>query len=130
MCAVDFGRKVTLVADRFRQHDNDERPNQVLSCRNQPSRVAFPTLPAQPPLPSLRDPDRWDEVLNGRCYVRKAANDMRVSVDEVTYYLSRELIGKYVVLRVEAATRECVVEDQHRQVQRADQRAGSGTNVL
>jgi hypothetical protein len=33
------------VTQRYRQHFNWERPNQALTCHNQPPRVAFPTPP-------------------------------------------------------------------------------------
>jgi transposase InsO family protein len=41
----------------FMRHYNVERPNQALSCGNQPPRTAFPQLPALPALPELVDPD-------------------------------------------------------------------------
>src|SRR6266700_4666933 len=49
-------REVTAV---FQEHYNGERPNQALSCGNQPPRTAFATLPQFPALPAQVDPDRW-----------------------------------------------------------------------
>lgn len=38
---------------------NWERPNQAITCNNQPPRIAFPDLPHRPPLPTRLDPDAW-----------------------------------------------------------------------
>ncbi|MBV7326739.1 integrase core domain-containing protein [Chloroflexi bacterium TSY] len=43
----------------FAHHYNFERPNQALTCDNQPPRIAFPLLPERPALPEMVDPDRW-----------------------------------------------------------------------
>jgi hypothetical protein len=64
------------------------------------------------------DPDRWVQALDGWRYVRKVGKDTRVTIDDVPYYLARTLIGKDVTLRVDAATREFVVEDERQEVQR------------
>jgi transposase InsO family protein len=118
---TDLGQ-VREVTDRFRQHYNEERPHQGQACGNQPPRVALaartPAIPPRPPVPAVVDPDRWVAALDGRRYVRKVTKGTRVTVDGVPYYLARALVGKYVSLRVEAATREFVVEEQEREVQR------------
>src|SRR5438105_11764311 len=44
-----------LFTDTFVQHYNVERPNQALTCGNQPPRSAFATLPTLPPLPAMVD---------------------------------------------------------------------------
>jgi len=117
----DLGQ-VREVTERFTHHYNHERPHQGVACGNQPPQVAvvarMGTLPKRPPVPHLVDPDRWVQALDGRRYVRKVGKDTRVKVDDVPYYLVRTLIGKYVTLRVDAATREFVVEDQQQEVQR------------
>lgn len=41
---TDVGQ-VREVTSAYHQHYNHERPNQAKTCRNQPPRVAFPTLP-------------------------------------------------------------------------------------
>ncbi len=46
------------------------------------------------------------------CFVRKVQRDTSVSVDERRYYLNKKVAGQYVTLRVEAASRSYVVEQQ------------------
>jgi hypothetical protein len=99
----------TLTAG-FRHHYNAERPNQALSCGNRPPYVAFPDLPARPPLPSMVDPDGWVEVLDGQRYVRKIHKNGTVSVDGTLYYIDQAWHGRYVSLRIQAAKRVFVVE--------------------
>ncbi len=41
----------------YQEHYNHESPNQERSCGNRPPRVAFPVLPARPPVPLVVDPD-------------------------------------------------------------------------
>ena len=101
---------VRRLTDGFRQHDNYERPNQALSCGNRPPCVAFPNLPARPPLPSQVDPDRWVEVLDGQRFVRKIRPNGTVSIDTMAYYIDQKWHGRYVSLRLQAATRSFVVE--------------------
>jgi Integrase core domain len=48
--SLEQARQVT---EAFTQHYNVERPNQALSCGNQPPHTAFPSLPNLPPLPQL-----------------------------------------------------------------------------
>ncbi len=99
----------TLTAG-FRQHYNYERPNQAISCGNQPPCVALPQLPPRPPLPSMVDPDRWLEVLDGQRYVRKIGRTGSVSVDGRLYYIDQAWKGRYVSLRLNATGRTFVVE--------------------
>lgn len=115
-------RQVREVTEEFTHHYNTEQPHQGRMCGNQPPQAALVarigTIPTRPAVPHLVDPDRWVEALDGQCYVRKVGKDTRVAVDEGPYYLSRSLIGKQVNLRVDAAAREFVVEDEHQEVQR------------
>ena len=104
---ADQARTLT---DGFRQHYNHERPNQALSCGNRPPCVAFPNLAPRPLLPSMIDPDRWVEVLDGQRYVRKIHNNGTVSVDDRLYYIDQAWHGRYVSLRIDAAKRVFVVE--------------------
>src|SRR5271167_4884618 len=55
----------------FVEHYNQERPNQALSCGNQPPRVAFPVLPTLPPFPGFVDPDAWLRQIDGAHFIRK-----------------------------------------------------------
>jgi hypothetical protein len=101
---------VRHLTDGFRQHYNYERPNQAVSCGNQPPCVAFPQVPARPALPAVVDPDRWLAVLDGQRYVRKIRSNGTVTVDNVGYYVDHAWRGKYVSLRLDATQRAFVVE--------------------
>ncbi len=104
---VDTARTVT---NAFRQHYNYERPNQAVTCGNQPPAVAFANVAPRPPLPAMVDPDRWLAVLHGHRYVRKVRTNGTVSVDNVSYYVDQATIGKYVSLQIDAHARVFVVE--------------------
>lgn len=88
----------------FQQHYNHERPNQALSCGNRPPRVAFPTLPPLRTIPSLVDPDAWLQTIDGFHVLRTVNPSGSVRVDLHSYYVSRQLAGQRVSLRVNAAT--------------------------
>jgi transposase InsO family protein len=112
---VAHAREVT--AD-FVTYYNMERPHQGLSCANRPPRVAYPALPPRPSVPLIIDPDRWVSLLDGHCYSRKVQHDTSVSVDGYPYYLTADLVGQVVVLRIAAATREFVVEHHGQEYKR------------
>jgi hypothetical protein len=109
---------VKEVTAAFQRHYNEQRPHQGRACHNQPPKVAFPDLPRRPDVPAEVDPDRWLQAIDGRRYVRKVRQDTSISLDDVPYYLGRELVGKSVVLRVDAAQKELVVEDEGSEVKR------------
>ncbi len=109
---------VTTVTDRFRQHYNEERPHQGLSCGNQPPRRAFPELPERPAPPALVDPDRWIEALDGKRFVRKVQQNTSVKLDSQRYYVSRELVGQQVTLIINATDRTLIIEHAGQEVRR------------
>lgn len=100
-------REVTAV---YKEHYNWVRPHQGKSCGNRPPRVAFPELPPLPSLPLVVDPDCWLLAVNGRHFVRKVQSNGAISIDKYDYFVGAELAGKYVVARVEATTRELLVD--------------------
>ena len=110
--------QVKEVTARFQLHYNEQRPHQGRACQNRPPHLAFPQLPACPAVPEQVDGDRWLQAIDGRRYVRKVRSDGSVSIDQVLYYLSRDLVGKSVVLRLDATAREFVVEDRGYEVKR------------
>jgi hypothetical protein len=59
------------VNQRYVRFYNFERPNQAITCGNQPPRVKFPDMPSLTPVPQTVDPDRWLLALTGRTYKRK-----------------------------------------------------------
>jgi hypothetical protein len=81
--------EVQQVTHQFQQHDNEERPHQGRSCRNQPPKRAFPQLAARPVVPTHVDPDHWLAVIDGRRYLRRIQHDGAVKVDSQRYYVSR-----------------------------------------
>lgn len=109
---------VTSVTARFRQHYNEERPHQGVSCGNQPPRQAFPNLPARPAVPTIVDPDGWIAALDGKRYVRKVQQNTSVKLDTQRYYVNRELIGQQVTLIVNAAERALVIEHTGKEIRR------------
>ena len=96
-----------LFTDTFVQHSNVERPNQALTCGNQPPRSAFATLPTLPPLPAMVDPDAWLAQLDGLHLERKVDRNGTVSLDLKRYYVSAQLVGHRVILQLDAKQR-CV----------------------
>jgi hypothetical protein len=110
-CPTDEATTRTVTA-AFRQHYNHERPNQALSCHNLPPAVAFAAVAPRPPLPATIDPDRWLEVLDGQRYVRKVHRNGTVRMHTSAYYIDQMRAGQYVSLRIDAAQRSLVVEQQ------------------
>ncbi len=95
-------QEVREVTERFVQHYNQERPHQGRSWKNQPPRVAHPTLPVLPPVPEMVDPDRWLQTIHGQAFPRRIGSDGCVDVDLEPYYIKQALAGQHVVLFVNA----------------------------
>ena len=89
---------------------NYRRPNQARSCGNRPPRVAFPDLPALPPVPEIIDPDRWLETIDGDLFTRRVNPAGTVQVDKHKYYIGRAYKGQTVVLQVDATNKQFNVE--------------------
>ncbi len=104
------------VTARYVQHYNEERPNQALSCANQPPDQAFPNLPVLPRLPQQLDPDRWLTTIDGVVYTRRVDSHGFVGLGNQRYYVQEGFRGQYVNLRVQAAQRQLLVEHQGQQV--------------
>ena len=106
---LDYDKPKTLEQAKeataaFAQHYNHERPNQALSCGNQPPRVAYATLPTLPALPEMVDPDSWLQSLDGMHLERKVDRHGMIRVDLKSYYVSAALAGQRVSVRLDAAT--------------------------
>ena len=93
----------------IRHHYNYERPNQALSCSNQPPRQAFPDLPQLPQLPQQIDPDAWLKEVDGQLFKRKVKADGTVQIGKQRYYISRTLKRQQVYLKVDAANQQLLV---------------------
>jgi hypothetical protein len=94
----------------IRFHYNFQRPNQARSCGNQPPRLAFPNLPKLPALPTMVDPDRWLQTIDGQLFKRRVNHAGSVKVDKHSYYIGRAHRGRYVVLKVDATQEQFLVE--------------------
>lgn len=86
----------------FQQFYNLQRPNQALSCGNQPPGIAFPNLPPLPALPEIVDPDRWLLSYHGRVFERRVNANGRVMIDRYPYYVGRAYAGQRVAFHVDA----------------------------
>lgn len=93
----------------FRHHYNYERPNQALTCGNQPPRLAFATLPVLPSVPNSVDPDRWLEAFDGQIFKRRVNAAGAVKLAKHHYYIRRELKGRTVLLQIDAPNRQLEV---------------------
>lgn len=90
----------------FRFYYNYQRPNQALSCGNQPPRRAFPELPALPQLPAVIDPDAWLASQDGQLFKRRVKANGSGQVGKHPYYLSRSLAKQTVLLQLDAADKQ------------------------
>lgn len=100
------------VTEAFVTHYNIERPNQALSCGNQPPCVAFPRLPSLSPLPQFVDPDAWLSHVHGKHFIRKVRQNGTVRIAEGSYYIHLDMIGQYVDLCVDASQQVFVIWHQ------------------
>jgi hypothetical protein len=106
------------VTQHYVEHYNHERPNQALSCKNQPPARAFPVMPILPRLPEAVDPDAWLKAIDGRCYTRRLNRNGCLNLDNQPYYVSQNLNGQFVKVRVNAQQHQLVVEHQGQIVKR------------
>lgn len=84
---------------------NLERPNQAVTCRNQPPSVALGNVPLLPQLPKMVDPDAWLKHYHQRTFRRQINANGSVRVGSQTYYIKRSLAGKRCLIRLDAQTR-------------------------
>lgn len=92
------------VTAQWQQHYNCQRPNQALSCQNQPPQVAAADLPTLPRPPAQVDPDGWLAELDGWHVERKVNAQGMAQVDLHRSYVDVHRAGQRVTLQVQAAT--------------------------
>ncbi len=102
----------------FQHHYNYERPNQAITCGNQPPRVAFPELPELPPVPDYVDPDSWLHTIHGRRFIRRVSPTGRIKVNKQVYYLGKAYRKQYVVIHVDAKAKQLVVRQGNQELKR------------
>ncbi len=93
----------------IKYHYNYERPNQALTCQNQPPRLACPELPPLPHLPDIVDPDRWLNWVDGKLFNRRVNAAGTVQLGKQRYYIQRQLHKHYVNLKIDAPNRQIEV---------------------
>ena len=86
---------------RYVHFYNFERPNQAITCGNQPPRFKFPDDPSLPPVPKIIDPDRWLSTLTGRTYKRRLDRKGCFQLGNQTYYVKQQLRGQMVLIWVD-----------------------------
>ncbi len=108
--------QVLDLLEAFVQHYNGQRPNQAISCGNQPPLDAFPNLPPLPSLPDIVDPDAWVDAIHRKVYTRKVNRNGSIKLGNESYYVSRRLAGRKVTLTVNAPTQQLLVHQGRCQV--------------
>jgi hypothetical protein len=94
------------VNQRYVRFYNLERPNQAITCRNQPPRVKFPDMPSLSSVPQTIDPDRWLSTLTGRTYKRRLDHKGCFQLGNQTYYVKQNLRGQMVLIWVDGQKRQ------------------------
>lgn len=108
---VDSAQQVLLAHGAFY---NLERPNQAVTCGNQPPSIALGQVPYLPRLPGVVDPDAWLKHYHLHTFKRHINPNGSVRVGSQTYYIQRRLAGKPCLIRLQAHTQQlqAIVEGQ------------------
>lgn len=85
---------------------NFERPNQAITCGNQPPLVKFPDHPHLSPVPETIDPDRWILLQTGKTYTRRLDRNGCFQLGNQTYYVQQKLKSRPVIIWVDGRQRE------------------------
>jgi transposase InsO family protein len=93
------------VNQRYVRFYNYERPNQAITCGNQPPYVKFPEKPVLSTVPAKIDPDRWLLSLTGKTYKRKLDSKGCFQLGNQTYYVQQSRRGQVVVIWVDGQKR-------------------------
>ena len=104
------------VNDRYVRFYNYERPNQAITCGNQPPYVKFPEKPVLPAVPANIDPDRWLLSLSGKSYKRKLDSKGCFQLGNQTYYVQQSRHGQTVVIWVDGQKRRLNVVANRTQI--------------
>jgi len=104
------------VNQRYVRFYNYERPNQAITCGNQPPYVKFPEKPVLPAVPANIDPDRWLLSLTGKSYKRKLDSNGCFQLGNQTYYVQQSRHGQTVVIWVDGQKRKLNVVANRTQI--------------
>ncbi len=85
---------------------NLERPNQAVTCLNQPPSLALGKPPFLPRLPAVVDPDAWLKTYHQHTFKRQINANGSIQLGGHTYYIQQALAGKPCVLRLDAHQRQ------------------------
>ena len=105
----DTLEKVIQVTDAYKAHYNYERPNQAITCQNQPPRVAFPDVGTDAVLPTVVDPDAWLAPAAKRMYKRRIDPNGSIKIGNHRYYVRKALAKQHIAVRVLPSTQELQV---------------------
>jgi hypothetical protein len=97
------------VNQHYVQFYNFERPNQAVTCANQPPRVKFPQAPHRSPVPQTIDPDRWVLALTGKTFQRRLDRNGCFQLGNQNYYVQKKLHGRNVIVWVDGQQRELAI---------------------
>jgi hypothetical protein len=90
-----------------RRFYNLERPNQAVTCGNQPPSIALGNeVPRLPQLPQMVDPDAWLGHYHRQAFRRRINANGSVRIGSHSYYIKRQLAGQTSVLILDAPRRE------------------------
>jgi hypothetical protein len=101
------------VTARFQVHYNLQRPNQALTCGNQPPLQAFPHLPTLPCVPAQIDPEAWLDPWQGTHFERKVDRLGTIRIDLKRYGVGHRFIGQRVSAAIDASTRSLSIYLEH-----------------
>jgi hypothetical protein len=88
---------------------NFERPNQAITCANQPPRVKFHQTLKLSLVLSTIDLDRWVLTLTGKTYKRKLGRNGCFQLGNQTYCVQKKLHGHGVIVWVDGQRRELAI---------------------
>jgi transposase InsO family protein len=101
------------VTGRFQDHYNLQRPNQAITCGNQPPLRAFPHLPHRPKAPTTLDPDAWLETWHGMHFERKVDQLGTIRLDLKRYGVGHRYVGQRVTAAIDAPSRSLHIYLDH-----------------
>jgi len=103
-CPTDLLSTVE-VNQRYVHFYNFERPNQAMTCGNQPPRRKFPERPCLSTVPHTVDPDRWLLEQSGKTYKRKLDTKGCFQLGNQIYYVQQKRRRQVVVIWVDGKQR-------------------------